>query len=125
MAIEITQEQDGKLLLVRLSGKLVAADYEHFVPEVDAQIAKHGKIRMLIEMHDFHGWSAGALWEDTKFTLRHIREIERLAFLGEKKWHKGMATFCRPFTKAEIQYFDMGHLDEARTWLLQELAVTK
>ncbi len=27
-------------------------------------IGEHGKIRILLEMHDFHGWEAGALWED-------------------------------------------------------------
>ena len=26
--------------------------------------------------------------------------------VGDKKWQKGMATFCKPFTKATIRYFD-------------------
>lgn len=125
MAIEVTREQDGKVLLVRLSGKLAKEDYERFVPEVVGPIQKYGKVRMLIEMRDFHGWSAGALWEDTKFTLKHTRDIERLAVVGEKRWQKGMATFCRPFTKADIQYFEAGKLDEARSWLLEEVAATK
>ncbi len=123
MAIETIQEQNGKLLSVRVSGKLTAGDYDRFVPEVEGLIQKHGRICILFEMHDFHGWTAGALWKDTKFALRHFRDIERLAVVGQKKWQKGMASFCRPFTKAEIKYFEEGQTPDARAWLQQEAAV--
>ena len=42
-------------------------------------------------MKDFHGWDAGALWEDIKFDLKHFSDIERVAMVGEKKWQKGMS----------------------------------
>jgi len=74
-----------------------------------------------MEMRDFHGWTAGALWEDTKFAFHHFRSIERLAIIGEKKWQKGMATFCRPFTAAEVRYFERSQEQEAHDWLQQEL----
>jgi hypothetical protein len=35
-------------------------------------------------------------------------------------WHTlglGMATFCKPFTKATIRYFDHADAAEARKWL--------
>jgi hypothetical protein len=57
--------------------------------------------------------------------LHHFRAIERLAVIGEKKWQKGMATFCKPFTKAEVRYFDHSQADDAHFWLQQDLAVTK
>jgi hypothetical protein len=28
-----------------------------------------------------------------------------------------MATFCKPFTKAKIKYFDIAELDAARSWI--------
>ena len=94
------------------------------VPELDRLLAKHGKISILFEMHDFHGWSAGALWADTKFALKHFSEIERVAVIGEKRWQKGMTTFCKPFTRAEIRYFDHDHQAEANAWVQEELAHT-
>lgn len=125
MSVQVNEESDGKVLVIHVSEKLTKDDYEHLVPEVDRLIEKHGKIRMLFEMHDFHGWSCGALWEDTKFAFKHFRAIERLAVIGEKKWQRGMATFCKPFTKAEIRYFDHDNLDEAREWLAEEPAAVK
>jgi hypothetical protein len=110
----------GKLLHVKVTGKLTKEAYEAFAPVVDEQIEEHGKIRILFEMHDFHGWTAGALWEDLKFDFKHWKEIERLAIVGESKWEAGMAAFCKPFTSATIQYFDHAKLDEAQAWIAQD-----
>ena len=123
MAIELLEKADGKVLEVRASGKLTREDYGHFVPEVERLIGQHGKIRIVFDMHDFHGWTVGALWRDTKFDLKHFRDIERLALIGEKAWEHGMAIFCKPFTTAKIRYFDRSQADEAEAWILAELPV--
>ena len=73
------------------AGRLAKADYEHFVPEFERLVRQHGKLRVLFDMTGFHGWDAGALWEDIKFDMKHFADIERLAMVGEKKWQQGMA----------------------------------
>ena len=120
MSIELKEEENGKLLNVHVSGKLTATDYEHFVPEFDRLVDEHGKLRVLFDMTDFHGWDVGALWADTKFGVKHFSDIERIAMVGETKWQHGMATFCKPFTKAKVQYFDHAKATEARSWLDNE-----
>jgi SpoIIAA-like len=110
----------GRVLEVRVTGKLTKEAYHEFVPAVDAQIKQHGKLRILFVMRDFHGWTAGAMWEDLKFDLKHWKDIERLAVVGDKKWEKGIAAFCKPFTKAKIRYFDVAQVEEARNWLEAE-----
>jgi hypothetical protein len=117
MAVEINENIGGKTLEVRLSGKLVPEDYEKFVPVVERCVRQHGRIRMLLLMHDFHGWTAGALWEDTKFAVHHFSDIERLAMVGEKKWQQGMVVFCKPFTTAAVRYFDEKQMADAREWI--------
>ena len=123
MPIKLNEENDGKTVIVHVSGKLVKADYEHLVPEFDRLVGLHGKLCVLFDMTDFHGWTAGAMWEDTKFALHHFNNIERLAIVGEKKWQEGMASFCKPFTKAEVEYFNHDHLAEANVWLHETLAL--
>ena len=116
MAVELKELAAGKVLDVQVSGKLAKDDYQHLVPEVERLIEQHAKIRVLLEMKDFHGWDASGLWEDIKFELKHFSDVERVAMVGEKKWQKGMSQFCRPFTTAKIRYFDQSALDEAREW---------
>jgi hypothetical protein len=125
MSIQLHEEEGGKILMVRATGRLSKEDYERFVPEVDRLITQHGKIRVLFDMIDFHGWTARAVWEDLKFAVAHFRDIERLAVVGDKAWEHGMAVFCRPFTKAEMRYFDRGEEDEARAWIGLEPAQSR
>jgi hypothetical protein len=117
MAIELNEEVGGKLLIIRVTGKLTREDYKSFIPKVEELILKFGKIRMVLEMRDFHGWEAGALWEDIKFDIRHFSDIESLALVGDKKWEKGMSIFCKPFTKAQIKYFDLTEIYKAYEWI--------
>jgi len=117
MPIQLTEEDSGKLLNVHVSEKLTKADYEHFVPEFERLVKQHGKLRVQFVMAHFHGWDLGALWADTKFALNHFSDIERIAMIGDQKWQHGMATFCKPFTKASVRYFDQSDAEAARAWL--------
>lgn len=118
---EIDIRIEGKTMEVFATGKFEKRDYETFVPAAEKLIKEHEKIRVLFVMHDFHGWTASAAWEDFKFDLKHFNHIERLAIVGEAKWEKGMATFCRPFTTAKIKYFDRSQLNAARQWIAEDL----
>ncbi|MDR3414492.1 MAG: STAS/SEC14 domain-containing protein [Formivibrio sp.] len=117
MPIKLNEENNGKLLIIYVSGKLVKDDYADFVPAFERLVLQHGKLRVLFDMTDFHGWSAGAAWEDTKFALHHFADIEKIAMIGERRWQHGIATFCKPFTKAMVRYFDQNDVTEARRWL--------
>ena len=117
MSIQLKEEKGGKLLEVHVAGKLTREDYGHFVPEFERLVRLHGKLSVLFDMSGFHGWEAGALWEDVKFDLKHFTDIERLAMVGDQKWEHGMATFCKPFTSATIRYIDQADAAGARQWL--------
>src|ERR1700681_3433946 len=74
--IEQLKIDSPKVLGFKMSGKLHDEDYKHFVPIVDGAIAKEGKVRMLAQFHDFHGWDVHALWDDIKFSTTHCAKIE-------------------------------------------------
>ena len=121
MPVELHEENEGKVLCVQASGKLHKEDYEKFLPEVERLIQQHGKICILLELRDFHGWTAGALWQDIKFDFKHFNHIEQLAIVGESKWQHGMAVFCKPFTTASIRYFEHDQLEAAQAWIGESL----
>ena len=117
--IEILKTNSDKIIAFKMSGKLHDEDYKHFVPSVEAAIETHGKIRMLAQFHDFHGWDMQALWDDIKFATKHCTHIERIAMVGEKTWEKWMAKICKPFTLAKIRYFEADQVDQALAWLAE------
>lgn len=117
MPIQIETSTSTNVVQVHLSGKLHATDYETLVPQLEASIEEHGKLRLIVIMDDFHGWDAAALWEDVKFDFKHFADFQRIAIVGDSRWQEGMALFCKPFTSAEVKYFEEGHLSVATNWL--------
>lgn len=120
MATRLTEKNGGRVPEVAVSGKLTDDDYQQFIPAFERLVRQHGKVRVLFEMTDLHGWEAAALWDDMTFDLKHCADIERLAMVGDKQWEKGMSVFCRPFTTATIRHFDHAAIEDARVWVASE-----
>ncbi|SEQ91071.1 SpoIIAA-like [Nitrosomonas sp. Nm51] len=120
--IELIEEE--RYINLKITGKLEKEDYDFFVPEIEQEIESHGKVNMLVELINFHGWTAGAVWEDTKFGIRHFNDIKRLGIVGNKGWEKGMAIFCKAFTTAKVRYFDAnekGQREAAESWVKESI----
>ena len=115
--IEPLQRDSTRAIGFKLSGKLHDEDYKTFVPLVDAAVAKGGKVRLLAQFHDFHGWDLHALWDDVKFATTHCTSFDRIAIVGDRKWQEWMAKVCKPFTGAKVRYFDAGDAEAAWAWL--------
>jgi hypothetical protein len=116
MPIQFNEENEGKSVVVRVTGKLAATDYAELIPAVDRLIRLHGKLRLLFELTAFQGWEPGAFWDELKFDLNHFADIERIAIIGDKKWEQDMTAFYRPFTEATIRYFSVADAAQAWKW---------
>ncbi len=120
---ELVDEEN--LIYLKITGKLTTQDFDSFTPIMDQKIEKYGKVSMLVELNDFHGWTAGAAWEDAKLDLKHYSDFEKIAIVGDKSWEKGLAIFSKPFTAAKVRYFNAneeGKLEEAKGWIKENKA---
>jgi hypothetical protein len=115
--IQVEKAPAGTIITLKFREKLDKGDYDEFVPMIESQIEHGSPIRMVVELHDFQGWTAGALWEDTKFAARHFNDIERLAVVGEARWETGVTVFVKPFTSADVRYFMVDAREKAREWV--------
>jgi len=119
--IEI-KEHDGNFVWLRATGKLHDEDYRQIIPQIEQAIDTNGTVCVLLELDDFRGWDTHAAWDDFRFVMKHHRDIERIAIVGDKRWEKLLARLARPFVEAEQQYFDRRQLAEAQSWLAGSLA---
>lgn len=115
MITEFLKEKN--ILGFELSGKLTDEDYQIFVPEIERNLKRHDKLRILVVFKDFEGWDLHALWDDIKFDIKHFNDFEKIAMVGEKNWQKWMSIICKPFTMARVKYFEKREFAEAMSWL--------
>ena len=109
--------EDGNVIRVKVSRKLTQEDYDDLIPRWRELIAREGSMRMLLVMTDFHGWEAGAAWDDFRFESTHADKVERIAMVGEETWQKWMTKLGSFFVGDHVKYFDSAQLAEAERWV--------
>lgn len=115
--IKINQESNSNILYTTAINKLDQTDYDQLLPVVKNIIEQHGKVRWYFEMNDFDGWTLEALWSDFKFDVKHRNDFEKVAMVGRKDWMDWMTQLMKPFTSAEIRFFELEEQFEAKQWI--------
>jgi len=105
------------LVAIRLTGSLNKQDYEQLIPVLESKINQFGKIDLYWEMEEVSKWQPSGLWQDIKFDIKHVNSFGKVAVVGDKKWEEWIAQMIKPFTTAEIGYFDTTQKAEALAWI--------
>jgi hypothetical protein len=115
---QILEESTETCIGFKASGKAVTADYEMLLPRLDKAIKAHGKINMVVVLEDFDGWGElDAAKADFRFGTDEYRDVERCAFVSDKKWHKWMVKIMDPFTRhTDEAFFELSQLQDAWDW---------
>lgn len=116
---DVEINQHGSLLEITVSGTLTAETYDLLGERIGTIIHEHAPIRLLFIMTDFHGWTVPGMWKDLVFDIKHRHDIDRVALVGDRAWQHGMAFLCRPLLSAQLRYFDIDRIEDARTWLAE------
>ena len=123
MSVITQTEPNDNYVEVRLSERISTKDYENFLPVIDKEIARCGRICVLVIMENIDSWDVGTGWEETKFMFSRFSKIDRVGIVGASELQKWMAFFSKPFTMAEVKYFTHDEESEARKWVSE--AATK
>ena len=123
MSVITQTEPNDNYVEVRLSERISTKDYENFLPVIDKEIVRCGRICLLVIMENVDGWDVSTGWEETKFMFSRFSKIDRVGIVGASELQKWMAFFSKPFTLAEVKYFTTEEEAEARKWVSE--AATK
>ena len=115
--IQFLPVHEDNVIAVRMSGKITFEEYQEFLPQLETQIKRYGKISVLIELDEFVGWELAAMKEDFKFALKHGDDIEKFAFVGNKTWQHWISVMARPFVQGEVKYFPKEDMHKAWDWV--------
>jgi hypothetical protein len=116
---ELLPESTQDCIGFKVSGKVTDEDYDGLLPVLDKAIAAHGTINLLVVFEDVEGWEGlEAAKADFDFGTQQYREVEKAAFVGDKKWQKWAIKLMDPFTRRTTEcFFDSANLQEAWQWV--------
>ncbi|PWE32909.1 hypothetical protein DDZ14_07390 [Maritimibacter sp. 55A14] len=117
--IEIGQEPAHNLVTMRIGGELSPEDQDAATPELEQLIeGADGALNAVIILDDQKSWKLEALWKALKFDVRHHNDFRRVAVVGQTDGEKAGVGASRKLTGAEVEFFLMDELDDARAWAI-------
>jgi hypothetical protein len=115
--IEELQDLPNGVVGFQTSGKVEATDYRDVVlPALERAFAA-GEVRFLIVMTDFKGMSGGALWQDLKVGVEHLRGWKRIAVVTDIEWVTHLTGLFGWMTPGETKTFSLDQQEEAIAWV--------
>lgn len=118
--IEYRDDPDTDIIEVVVDGKISRADFDQIAEKLEAAIKRHGKVRLLEDIRGFSGIAPSALWEDIRFSLRHLSDFSRVAVVADKTWMEWLAKAVNPLVRGEVRHFERARIEEARRWLRED-----
>ena len=103
----------------RASGEVTREDYEKtLIPMVEDKLENHEKIRLLYHLGpDFKGFTAGAMWDDTKVGLKHLKAWEKVAMVTDVSWLRNTVKCLGFIIPGKVKIFHNAEMDQAKDWV--------
>jgi hypothetical protein len=112
------QLDSANLYRVQASGLLRLADMQQVQSAASEAILQHGKIKLLFILDRFEGWEKNSKWGDMGFYIKHDKDLEKIAIVGDEQWRDEALMFAGAgLRKAAVEYFTPAEIDRARAWL--------
>jgi len=119
MIEQITKGMRENVVALAASGKVSHQDYVKVViPAVEEKIKTHAKVRLFFHLgEDFAGYTAEAIWDDTKIGIQHLTAFEKIAVITNVVWIKEAARIFGIFVPCPVRVFPDGELKAAILWV--------
>lgn len=116
--IKKLEESAGAVLGFEISGKITLEQEQETVATVENVLKDHDKVSLLVVLGEHADWGVKAGMEDLKWTLKHLKQINKVAIVSSSTVLKWLTTLDSPFAKMigmEEKHFE--DLDQAWAWI--------
>jgi hypothetical protein len=116
MITELKDLPDG-VIGFEAAGKLRPEDYRDVLLPAIERAATAGDIRAVIVIKDFDGITGGALWQDLKMGVEHLRAWKRVALVTDIGWMTQLTAMFGWMTPGQVKHFPLAERDQAIAWV--------
>ena len=115
--IKALTDVPDNVIAFEADGEIHADDYTStLIPAVEAQLAAHDAVRIVLVFPEFAGYSSGAAWEDLKMGTEHLTKWKRIALVTDVEWMIPLVKLFGWMTPGEVRLFAMADRTAASTW---------
>jgi hypothetical protein len=108
---------DTNLFAVAFTGSLTEDDYEVLDSALRSHLAQHTTSRALFVMKDVDAWTPSDKWEPLSFDIRHLRDLDKVAIVGDNLWAPWLDKVEILFPMSDLRTYAANDKEEAVEWL--------
>ena len=108
---------DTNLFAVEFTDSLTETDYEILDSALRSHLAQHTTSRALFVMKDVNAWTPSDKWETLSFDIRHLRDLDKVAIVGDDLWERWLKKAEILFPVSDLQTYAAHDRDRAVEWL--------
>jgi hypothetical protein len=118
--IELLPNLPDKVVGIIASGQVTASDYENVViPAIESTLEAHGSVRILYQLGPaFTGFTSGAMWDDMKLGIAHLKAWEKIAVVTDVDWVAGATHIFGFAIPCPVKVFSNNDFAEAASWIV-------
>jgi hypothetical protein len=117
--IELLPDLPEQVVGFVASGQVTAGDYETAViPAIEYALKTHGRVRILYQLGPaFTGFTSGAMWDDMKLGMAHLKAWDKIAIVTDLDWVAGAMHIFRFTMPCPVKVFANSEFAEAARWI--------
>lgn len=121
--IELIEGLPDAVVGIEAVGTVTKEDYERVaVPAIERAGERHEKIRLIHVVGErFTDHTAGALWEDARAGLAHVRALERVAVVTDIGHIRALVKTAGWSVPGEMRLFSTAERADAESWVSADL----
>ncbi|MGA2083324.1 MAG: STAS/SEC14 domain-containing protein [Holophaga sp.] len=102
-------------------GHISKADYDSvLVPAINNALNKQERLRLYVETDaTFLGIGPGAIWEDFKVGVEHLKRWERVVVVTDVEWLKNTMRLFSFLMPGAMKAFPVAESARARAWIME------
>ncbi|WP_171012754.1 MULTISPECIES: STAS/SEC14 domain-containing protein [unclassified Sphingomonas] len=109
-------DMDAGVIEFTVDGEVTRAEYDAAATEMEAVIARHGKLSAVAVIRSFAGMELAAWWKDISWGVGHLTRIGRVAMVTDIGWIVAASRATGWMVPGEQKIFTPEELDVARAW---------
>jgi len=113
-------ESEGATIGIEVSGKIDIEQENQWIEIFNKLIAEHDNINILILLDGKINFGVDVVYEDLKWTFKHLKNMNKLAFVSNSKVLGWLVAADSPFGKlagVNEKHFESSRLPEAWSWV--------
>jgi len=119
--INIVKSKLPNTLIAELAGNITSAELDVINTGLFNLEQKNKEVNLVVSITDVNSQSFGALIRELEYGIIHWNKLNKVAYVGDKKWWKSLVELDDVFTKFKEKYFDINKMESAIEWIKNEM----